>query len=71
MKNKFFNKEVEPACEYCARGRKSADGEQILCLKKGVMPLYGRCSHYRYDPLRRTPKPKPVLAKYDPAEFKL
>ncbi len=71
MNRKLFNKDVEPACEHCTRGKKTADGKQVLCLKKGVMPLHGRCNSYRYDPFRRIPKPKPTLLKYDPSEFKL
>lgn len=71
MNSKFFNKDVEPACEYCSHGRKSRSSEEILCIKKGVMPLYGKCIHYRYDPLRRTPKAKPSIPQYSPDEFKL
>lgn len=71
MNRKFFNKDVDPACEYCSHGRKSFIKGEILCIKKGVMQSSGSCSHYSYDPLRRTPKPKPVLPQFDPEEFKL
>lgn len=71
MKNKLYNSEIEPACEYCKHGKINASGDRILCLKKGVMPLYAHCSHYKYNPLKRKPKPKPVLQTHDAAEFEL
>jgi len=51
-------KDVEPRCDYCARGAKLGQ-DKILCAKKGVVSPAGRCGAFKYDPLKRVP-PKPV-----------
>jgi hypothetical protein len=38
----------EPRCEYCVIGKLSADGENILCPKKGVMNKDFSCKKFRY-----------------------
>lgn len=50
----LFVKKIEPSCSYCQRG-KAVTPDTVLCKKKGVIPLAGACSAFRYDPLKRVP----------------
>lgn len=59
MRYKFFGKNIDPACEYCAFGRPSSDTKNILCSKKGVTSTYYSCRRFKYDPLKRVPKQPP------------
>ena len=70
--NNFFNKNIEPRCEYCANGYLSADGKNVLCQKKGVVEKGFSCFSFNYDPLVRVPRPSaPEMPKFDPEEFKI
>lgn len=68
----LFRKKIEKSCAYCAHGAK-LDEEQVLCTKKGVVPLCGRCRKFDYDPCKRIPpKPKaPDFEKYRKEDFSL
>lgn len=69
---KFFDKNIEPRCEYCSEGFVSADGKSVLCRKKGIVDRGFHCRKFSYDPLLRIPRPKaPELPKFDPEEFKI
>lgn len=69
---RFFDKNIEPLCEYCEKGYLSADGKNVLCKKKGVVEKGFSCFSFTYDPILRKPKPSaPVMPKYDPEDFKL
>lgn len=54
----LFQKEIEPYCTYCSRGRPLGEN-QVLCPKKGVMAANSHCRSFRYDPLKRVP-PRPA-----------
>ena len=72
MKFRFFGKNIEPACEYCALGKLTSDGKNVLCKKKGVTALHFKCRRFRYDPLRRIPKrPVPTTAEFTKEDFEL
>lgn len=72
MKKKLTNyKKYPPKCEYCAKGRLSPNGENILCSKKGIMQLDNCCSAYKYDILKRIPKKPPIIKSADPDDFKI
>ena len=68
----LFRKKIERSCSYCAYGVK-LDDEQVLCIKKGVRPIDGKCMRFRYDPCKRIPsKPKALdFRKYDEHDFSL
>ncbi len=69
---KLLRKNIEPRCTYCAKGSPMADGERILCRRKGVMNGSGHCSHFSYDPLRRIPpKPASIRGAFTKADFSL
>ncbi|HZJ78808.1 MAG TPA: hypothetical protein VFD52_08430 [Clostridia bacterium] len=72
MKRKLLNvKEIPPSCSYCIYGRLSPDGECILCIKKGVMRTDSSCRKFKYNPLNRRPKEKPLIPEMDEKEFEL
>ncbi len=70
-KKKLFGNKKEPRCETCAHGKLSANGESVLCVQGGALPLTHSCRRYRYDPLRRVPKRRPLLDEYSAADFAL
>ena len=53
MRSKFFDREIDPACRYCAIGTPNVDQDFVLCPKRGVMAAEDHCSAFRYDLLRR------------------
>lgn len=69
---RFFDKNIEPRCEYCEKGYLSADGKNVLCKKKGIVEKVFSCLSFTYDPILRKPKPAaPAILQYDPEDFKL
>ena len=59
----LFRKKIERSCSYCAYSTK-LDVAQALCVKKGVVELYGKCRKFCYDPTKRIP-PKPKTPDFD------
>lgn len=56
----LFDKNIEPRCGYCQWGT-PLNGEQMMCVKRGIVACGGSCRRFRYDPLMRTPpKPQPI-----------
>lgn len=68
----LFRKKIERSCSYCAYGAK-LDDEQVLCAKKGLRPVDGKCLRFQYDPCKRIPvKTKAMdLSKYENTDFSL
>ena len=58
---KLFQKDIEPRCAYCARGK--ALGGRIACVKKGIVDPAFHCRGFQYDPLKRVP-PRQVKADF-------
>lgn len=50
----LFRKKIEKSCSYCKFGAKLED-EEVLCAKRGLVPMYGKCRKFQYDPLKRIP----------------
>ena len=48
MRSKFFDREIDPACRYCAIGTPNVDQDFVLCPKRGVMAAEDHCSAFRY-----------------------
>ena len=71
MKRKLYGNTVSPACQVCAHGRLSVDGQVVLCLQKGVTDLGDRCRRFSYDPLRRIPYRQPSLQPFNETDFSL
>ena len=71
MPKGFYDPEIEPACGICACGRLSADGEHVLCLRKGIMLPSSSCSRFRYDPFKRKPQKPNKLPEFNADDFSL
>ncbi|MBQ8920779.1 MAG: hypothetical protein IJ060_01280 [Oscillospiraceae bacterium] len=52
---KYFGKAIEPKCEYCEFGKRSSDGDKVLCTKKGMVDAGYHCPKFVYSPLKRIP----------------
>lgn len=68
----LFRKRIEKNCSYCQHGTALND-EEILCIKKGIMPVNCKCRKFAYDPCKRIPpKPKALdFEKYNEEDFSL
>lgn len=68
----LFKKKIQKSCTYCEYGTVLND-EEILCIKRGVVPASKACRKFRYDPCKRIP-PKsavPDFGKYNEDDFSL
>ncbi len=68
----LFRKKMERSCTYCQYGTQ-IDEEQVLCTKKGVVSVDGKCRKFEYDPCKRIPpRPKALdSSKFDQEDFSL
>ena len=68
----LFRKKIPRSCSYCIHGTK-IDDEQVLCIKRGVVSVSGKCRKFSYDPCKRIPpKPKALdFAKYKDEDYSL
>lgn len=68
----LFRKKIEKSCSYCIHSAKLND-EQVLCAKKGIKPIDGKCMKFRYDPTKRIPVKARALdfSKYDQEDYSL
>lgn len=68
---RLFSQKAHKACRNCQYGRKTTDGEKILCTRKGIVEPDYSCRRYCYDPLKRVPRRMPSLPDFTPEDFKL
>lgn len=68
----LFRKKMERRCSYCLHCTK-LDEDQVLCIKRGVMPTDGSCRKFSYDPCKRIPGKARALdfTKYENEDFSL
>ena len=66
---RLFGNRIEPRCGYCKLGVEGANDDVIYCSEKGVVPYYGSCPKFLYDPLKRVPKSQVVLQQFDESDF--
>ena len=71
MRKKLYGNAVTPACGICGNGRRSSDGEVVLCLRRGVVDPSARCRRFVYDPLKRIPYIQPTPTAFSEDDFKL
>lgn len=67
----LFGANISPSCSYCREN--VGAGEEPVCKLRQKMPENGKCLHYQYNPLLRTPRTSPTLpaSNLDPEDFKL
>lgn len=68
----LFRKKINRACSYCLNGTQ-VNSEQVLCMKKGIVPADGKCRKFCYDPCKRVPPKAKALdfAKYNQEDYSL
>lgn len=72
MKQKLFDdKKYSKLCKNCFFGRSTKEKDIVLCEKKGVVDPDGKCTHYKYDPLKRVPEKTKLISDYSEEDFKL
>ncbi|MDE5764635.1 MAG: hypothetical protein K2I00_06680 [Ruminococcus sp.] len=52
---KYFDKHISPKCDYCQFGRRTKDGDKVLCEKRGMVDRTFSCPKFIYSPLKRIP----------------
>ena len=52
---KYFDKKIEPKCDYCSFGKRTKDGNRVLCEKRGLVEQNYSCKAFIYSPLKRIP----------------
>lgn len=52
---KYFDKNIQPKCDYCQFGKRAKDGDKVLCEKKGLVSSDSSCGKFVYSPLKRIP----------------
>ena len=71
MKKQLIGNGIEPKCAYCLHGTAAADGDTILCVKKGVLEKDAGCKKFQYDPLKREPRQAPAPQQFSAEDFSL
>lgn len=68
----LFRKRMPRSCSYCKYGTSIGD-DQILCIKKGLVPDTHKCRKFVYDPCKRIPAKAKALnfVKYQDEDFSL
>lgn len=52
---KYFDKKIDPKCDYCQFGKRTKDGNRVLCEKQGLVDQNHSCRSFIYSPLKRIP----------------
>jgi len=52
---KYFDKKIDPKCDYCSFGKRTKDGNRVLCEKRGLVEQNYSCKAFIYSPLKRIP----------------
>lgn len=68
----LFRRKIPRSCSYCRFGAQ-IDDSYVLCTRKGLRPIQGKCLRFKYDPCKRIPpKPKALdFSKYNSSDFTL
>ncbi len=68
----LFRKRIKRSCSYCLRATQLNE-DTVLCVKKGVRPIFDKCWKFKYDPCKRIPVKAKALdfSKYDGEDFSL
>ena len=68
----LFRKKLPHSCSYCSNATQ-VNADEVLCIKKGVVPIDKSCKKFTYDPCKRVPlKAKTSdFKKYDNDDFSL
>ena len=56
---------IEAVCAFCEHATLDAEGSTVSCPYKRNATPEGHCRRFRYDPLKRIPRPKPPMPTLD------
>ncbi|MEE0251766.1 MAG: hypothetical protein UEE41_00035 [Acutalibacteraceae bacterium] len=65
----LYGTRINPNCEYCSHN--TTPESLPNCAVHYEIDENGKCKKFSYDPLLRTPKKRPVLAKFSKENFEL
>ena len=71
MATNLFSNNNDKKCALCASATIIEIDGRIICPNRGFVNSDDCCQKYRYDPLKRIPKKKPILPTYNEEDFKL
>ncbi len=71
MNRRFFKKRIEPSCSYCRFGQICKGTTAVVCSKVGISEAAESCRKFKYDPVKRVPRPPQILEKFTEDDFKL
>lgn len=55
-KTNYFDKKMSPQCGYCQHGKRTKDGNRVLCSKTvSLKEETDSCNKFVYSPLKRVP----------------
>lgn len=54
-KPKYFDSKMPAKCDYCEYGKRTKDGDKVLCDKNGLVSPDHSCGKFSYSPLKRIP----------------
>ncbi len=69
----IFGKDAQRACALCEFGFINDETGNVICAKrrkKEFAPEH-RCGKFVYDPLKKSPRPKPRMHEHSAEEFML
>lgn len=68
----LFRRKIQKSCSYCTHGTQ-LDEDAVLCVKRGIMPIYKACRKFKYDPCKRIPSKMkaPDFSKFKQEDFSL
>ena len=69
MKKRVMDEDITPGCVYCIYSVDAADGEHVLCPRRGVMLKDDSCK--KFNPLKRVPRKSAPPLAFQPDDFSL
>ncbi len=73
-KQDLWDKKQEDTCGYCAYGKRMADGDHVICLKrKNIYDFSHSCKKFQFDIMKKEVRraKKPDFSKFSASDFKI
>ena len=71
LRKNLFDKNIEPMCRYCDNSTMLDDSRFLICTNRGVVETDYSCKKFKYNPLKRAPKPEHKLQQFNKEDFEL
>ncbi len=70
--SKLFGKNIIPSCKYCFYYVDSPDQSgKMICEKGKDCENSSGCGAFRYEPTLREPRELPLMAEFNPEDFRI